>query len=108
MKAMLQDEEFEKSVGKGVAAYLDYHPEVLQRLEIEQQEKKRSQTRKRAEDSRRRREEVKEQEKKQIYEMDHEQIPTSKIDRDRLQQVKKEMDSMSGLLHEGKIGYDED
>ena len=60
MKAMLQDEEFEKSVEKGVAAYLDYHPEVLQRLEREQQEKKRSQTRKRAEDSRRRREEVKE------------------------------------------------
>ena len=40
--------------------------------------------------------------------MDHEQIPTSKIDRDCLQQVKKEMDSMSGMLHEGKIGYDED
>lgn len=106
MKAMLQDEDFEKAIGKGVAAYLDYHPEVLAGLERVQEEKKRSQTRKRAEDSRRRREEIKEKEKQQIYDMDHEQISASKIDRERLKQVKKEMDSMSGMLHEGKIGYD--
>ena len=106
MKSMLQDEDFEKAIGKGVDAYLNSHPEVLQKLERKEQEKKRSQTRKRAEDSRRRREEIKELEKKQIYDMDHEQMSAGKIDRDRLQQVKQEMDSMSGMLHEGKIGYD--
>ncbi|MBR5047340.1 MAG: hypothetical protein IKX76_03805, partial [Eubacterium sp.] len=108
MKAMLQDEEFEKAIGRGVDSYLDSHLEVLRNRERDQEEKKRTQTRKRAEDSRRRREEAREKEKQQIYDMDHEQLSTSRIDRDRLRQVRQEMDSMSGLLHHGKVSYDDD
>lgn len=106
MKAMIQDEEFTLAIDRGVKSYLGAHPEIREDMEAAQAEKKRSQSRKRSEDSRRRREEAREQQKKQIYEMDHEQLSKDKIDKERLAQAKKEMDHLSGMLHEGNLDYD--
>ncbi len=104
MKSLIRDEEFSRAVDRGVKAYLEAHPEILRDLEAARAAKADSRTRKRSEDSRRRREEARELQKKQIYEMDHEQLSGQRIDKEKLEKAKKEMDHLTGLLHEGELG----
>ena len=106
MKALLQDSTFDKAIETGVENYLTDHPQILQdwqRSQREQKErKKRTQAVRRAASGRKKREEVKSRQKQIIYDMDHEQPDLSrKIDKDRLKQARKDMDSILGMLQEG-------